>query len=280
MSLAPRALVLTQGSAAYAPFPEHVAVAAATGCAGVSVWASEIERAQASGLSLAQMRRILDEHGLICNDVDALVLWAGSGDPAHAWLRPAPSGPLLEAGHALGAPYANCVISADAGYARERAAAAFARAAEQAESAGMRLYLEFVPAPISAVSDLAEAFAVVEASGAARAGVLIDTWHFFRGGSTLADLRAVPGERLLGLQINDAPALAEADLAAETMHRRLLPGEGDIPLASILRALDAQGSPAPCTIEVFSDALRALGPIEAARRAVDATRRVLARRPA
>jgi hypothetical protein len=34
--------------------------------------------------------------------------------------------------------------------------------------------------------------------------------------------------RVLGIQINDAPAQAEADLIDETLHRRLAPGDGDI----------------------------------------------------
>jgi sugar phosphate isomerase/epimerase len=271
-----RALVLTQGTAAFAPFAEHVAVAAATGCAGVSVWAREISGALESGFSLSALRRVLDDHGLFCNDVDALVIWAGSGDPDRAWLRGAPHELLLEAGVALGARHANCVISGDAGYTSARGAEAFASAAELVRAAGMIPTLEFVPQPISPVSRVAEAWALIRESGCESAGVLVDTWHFMRGGSTLAELRSVPGERLLGLQINDAPARAEPDLADETMHRRLLPGDGDIPLVPILRVLDAARAPAPCTIEVFSDALRALGPREAALRAVEATRRVLA----
>jgi sugar phosphate isomerase/epimerase len=270
-------LVLTQGTAAYAAFPEHVAVAAATGCSGISVWARELSRAREAGLPLSAMRRLLGDHGVACNDVDALVIWAGVGDPARAWLRGAPHEELLEAGAALGAHYANCVIAGDEGYTPARGAEAFAGAAELVIAAGMIPYLEFVPQPISPVSCVADAWDLIRASGCARAGMLVDTWHFMRGGSRLEDLRAVPGERVLGLQINDAPARAEADLVDETMHRRLLPGDGDIPLVPILRALDAAGSAAPCTIEVFSDALRALGPQEAARRAVAGTRRVLDR---
>jgi len=271
-----RPLVLTQGTAAYADFHEHVAVAARHGCAAVSVWANEIRRARESGLSLAAMRRMLDDEGIACNDVDALVIWAGTGDPERAWLRGAPHAELIEAGVALGAPFANCVIAGDEGYTPARGAGAFARSAERVIAAGMTPYLEFVPAPISPVTRVREAWALVRDSALARAGILLDTWHFVRGHSTLEELRQVPGERLLGLQINDAPYRAEPDLVAETMHRRLLPGEGDAPLLPILRALDAAGAPAPCTIEVFSDALCALGPDEATRRAVEATRRVLA----
>lgn len=271
-----RPLILTQGAAAFAPFPEHVAAAASTDCSAISLWGPELVDARADGLSLAALRRVLGDHGIACNDVDALVIWAGSGDPERSWLRGVPHEQLLEAGSELGARYANCVIAGDEGYTPARGADAFARAAERVLAAGLIPYLEFVPQPISPVTRVREAWALVRASGCEPAGILLDTWHFMRGGSTLEELRAVPGERVLGLQISDAPARAETDLVDETMHRRLLPGEGDIPLVPILRALDAARAPAPCAIEVFSDALRALGPLEAARRAVDATRKVLA----
>ena len=62
----------------------------------------------------------------------------------------------------------------------------------------------------------------------------------------------------------------------ETLHRRLLPGDGDIDLVGIFRRLRDGGCKAPFGVEIFSDELAALPFAEAARRAGDATRRVLA----
>jgi len=59
------------------------------------------------------------------------------------------------------------------------------------------------------------------------------------------------------------------------LHRRLLPGDGDFDLVGYLGALRDIGAAAPVGVEVFSDALHALGPVEAATRAAAATRTVL-----
>ena len=60
------------------------------------------------------------------------------------------------------------------------------------------------------------------------------------------------------------------------MQGRLLPGDGDIPLAEILRAIRDTGTRAPLGVEVFSAQLDALPPVEVGRRAGAAARRVLA----
>ena len=44
--------------------------------------------------------------------------------------------------------------------------------------------------------------AVVEAAGVDRAGVLIDSWHFFRGDSTWENLETVPLERIAYVQFD------------------------------------------------------------------------------
>jgi sugar phosphate isomerase/epimerase len=105
---------------------------------------------------------------------------------------------------------------------------------------------------------------------------MIDTWHSFRGATDDAQLRALPGARIGSVQLNDAPATPAANLVAETLDARLLPGEGAIPLVRWLRILEAIGSRAPIGVEVFSQALDALPPVEVGRRCGAAARKVLA----
>jgi len=65
------------------------------------------------------------------------------------------------------------------------------------------------------------------------------------------------------------------NLLHATLHERQLPGDGEFDLDGIVGALRATGTEAPIGVEVFSDALHALTSNEAARRAAEATRRVL-----
>jgi sugar phosphate isomerase/epimerase len=80
---------------------------------------------------------------------------------------------------------------------------------------------------------------------------------------------------VLCVQINDAPAVAEADLSEETQHRRLLPGQGSFDLVGLIKTLDEIGCPAPIGVEIFSDELYKQPPGEVARRSAEATRAVL-----
>src|SRR6185503_5845153 len=68
-------------------------------------------------------------------------------------------------------------------------------------------------------------------------GVLVDAWHQFRSGGDDAALRAVPGDRVLGLQLDDGPVEAEPDLLAASLHDRLLPGAGELDLRGLLGTL-------------------------------------------
>jgi len=121
----------------------------------------------------------------------------------------------------------------------------------------------------------AMARAIVEAADAPNGGLNIDAWHLVRAGVRLEELAAVPGDRILGIQLDDGPAAAEENLLEATLHHRRLPGEGEFDLVGLLRTLAATGTTAPLGVEVFSDALHELGPLEAARRAADTTRTIL-----
>ena len=50
--------------------------------------------------------------------------------------------------------------------------------------------------------------------------LMVDSWHFFRGVPDFEALRAVPGGRIMGIQLNDAPRQPGADLLVESMDAR------------------------------------------------------------
>ena len=134
--------------------------------------------------------------------------------------------------------------------------------------------LEYLP--WCGIPDAATALAVVEKTGCANATLMFDAWHTYRGSTDEAQLRAVPGARWGSIQLDDAPTTASGELIAETLSARLLPGEGDAPVADWLRILRESGTRVPVGVEVFSRELDALPPERAGRRLGDATRAVIA----
>jgi sugar phosphate isomerase/epimerase len=127
-----------------------------------------------------------------------------------------------------------------------RLAASFARFAALCDGRGLTADLEFMP--WTAVPDLAAARAVLDAAGSATAGILIDALHFDRAGVTLAEVAALPAERVHYVQFCDGAK--PFDPSTEALVRvarsaRLFPGLGGIDLVGLARAI-----PGDATISV------------------------------
>lgn len=275
--LGPDDLVVTASTLGNPPFRTLVEAAAEGGFAGLSVFPSEsYQPAVASGLTSPELRRMLADHGLVVNDVDALVCSGDPNDPGAGGMGAAGEAMLFEAAEALGASFVNVVFMARQPMSVEQGAEVFAGVCDRAAEHGLSAYLEFVP--FMTVSDAAAAWAIVDRADRPGSGVMVDSWHVFRGATTEEDLRAIPGERICGIQLNDAPAEPMENPVEETLHHRLVPGEGAIDLVGLVRLLDEVGSPAPRSVEVFSDALLASGtPAEISVRVGDAVRAIRAR---
>ncbi|MEO8694441.1 MAG: TIM barrel protein [Acidimicrobiales bacterium] len=147
----------------------------------------------------------------------------------------------------------------------------FGRCADLVVAEGGRLALEFLP--FLPVSTIESASAVCDAVGAARARVLIDSWHVFRGTDTLAGVAATPADAIGYVQFDDAlPVIGE--LHDEVMTRRIWPGKGEFDLVGFADAVKATGYLGPISVELLNQSWRldGLRPAEFARRAMQTSR--------
>ena len=138
-------------------------------------------------------------------------------------------------------------------WTREQATLAFADLCRQAAEHGLLVQLEFLS--WSKIPDLEAAWQIVRDADQPNGGVTIDSWHYFRSGSDEWSLEAIPGSSVAGVQLSDGRSEAENDLLDATLHERLLPGDGELPLRALVETLRRIGSQAPIGIEVFSDGL-------------------------
>jgi sugar phosphate isomerase/epimerase len=263
---------------------ERLAAASRAGFSGLSVWGRDYAAARRDGWTDADLRAQLDDHGLAVAELDPAWWWT-PGEVDTAALVAIDTMEVFRFGEsemfaiadALGARSINAADVLGGDWGVDDAAEAFAKLCDRAGQHGLLVHLEFLP--WSRIADLATAWEVVRRADRPNGGLALDAWHWFRSGtpSDVATLRAIPGAKIFAVQLDDAPAEPEPNLMSATLHQRLLPGEGAIDLAVMIDALRAIGAGAPFGVEVFSDALHALGPMEAAQRAADATRSVLAR---
>ncbi len=265
------------------PFHSRVAAAQAGGFDHLSLWGRDYRDARAEGLRDRDLRTILDDHGLSVAELDPAWWWLpGAADihiaPEHDTERIFSFGEaeLFAVADALGARALNAVDVFGGPWSLDDAAESFAALCLRAAEHGLLVQLEFLP--WSKIPDLDAAWSVVRRAGAPNGGLAVDAWHYFRSGSAEAGtLRTVPGERIVGVQLCDAPAASEADPLHATLHERLLPGQGELDLAGLIADLRATGTTAPFGVEVFSDALDELAPEEVGRQAGAALRSLLAR---
>jgi sugar phosphate isomerase/epimerase len=268
-------LVLCAGTVPRSGLVERAEAAAEAGFAGLSLFADDYQRARASGLSDADLRAVLRDHGLAVAELDPLLSWlpedageAGLTAEGRAFAAHGEDD-FYRIAEALGARSLNAVLASPPADL-DRVADAFAALCDRAAAHGLLVHLEFLP--WTAIRDAATADRIAGRAGRANGGVMLDAWQHARSG---APHGSVSVERVRAVQLADAPRTAEADLVAETLHRRLLPGQGDVDLVGLVRHLAAGNCRAPIGVEVFSDEIGALPVREAARRTADAARRVL-----
>src|SRR5579862_2037717 len=110
-----------------------------------------------------------------------------------------------------------------------RMGANLAALAEAARSFHLGIALELMP--YTAVNSVAKARRLVEGSGAANLGLLVDALHLARSGGGPADIAAIDPRLIAYLQLCDAPAVLPdgRSLRQESLNSRLYPGEGKLP---------------------------------------------------
>lgn len=142
--------------------------------------------------------------------------------------------PGLEASAVLGARF---VLSGGVHGSLDWQIERYGRLAEAAAGFGLAVGAEFIT--WNALRTLAQARQVQAAVGASNLGILVDTLHLARTGGTAGDLLATPPQAFAYVQLCDAGAAVPAglDVIAEARGHRLLPGEGELPLAGYLAAL-------------------------------------------
>lgn len=133
----------------------------------------------------------------------------------------------------LGAEAATAVsMETDAGRALDQMTILADLAAER----GMTFLFEF--APPHTFNTLERARDAVQQVGRDNVRLLIDSMHLFRTGGTIDDIRALPAETIGYVQLSDAPLRGNGkDYYLEASFERKIPGEGQLPLSELLRAL-------------------------------------------
>lgn len=244
--------------------PVQTARAAAdAGFDAVGLW---VEVAQWTADTTREVRAIVQDAGMRVLDAEVIWIKPGEANPDH--LRLIDIAAELKAENVL-------VVSSDSDLGAT--AAKFAQLCEHAAPTGIRVALEF--GAFTDIPNLATALGILRQVNHPSQALLIDPLHLHRSGGRPADLAQVPAPwfnyaqmcdaTLVGPDIRDRAAVRE-----EAVDFRLIPGDGELPLAELRAALPAG---IPLSLEIRSKSLRAGLPdfTERARAVMIGTRRWL-----
>lgn len=257
----------------FGAFDERVEAAAGAGFAAIGLYLYEYERLlNEERRSNATLAAQLDAHGLCVAEIEALKGWWAVDGAEGAAFEHAES-LAFQIADGLGARYLQVIGPYDCTFAQ--AADRLGGLCDRAARYGLLVGIEWLP--YTNIPSAASAQQLVEAIGRPNLGYCADIWHHVRGANDEAMLRALPGDRIFAVQMNDGPlAPTLADYKDDCLATRVPPGEGEFDCAGFLRILRDLGVTAPISLEIASTELWKLPAAQTARRAVDGIHAVLA----
>jgi 2-keto-myo-inositol isomerase len=137
---------------------------------------------------------------------------------------------------------------------------------------GVALAFEFLGQVDCSVQTLDLAADIVRKTALQNIGLVIDSFHFYAGGSTIEMIERLDPEQVFIFHINDAEDLPRERL--QDSHR-LLPGLGILPLRQMIQAFKRVGYDRVASVEIFRPEYWQRDPFELAREAYKATQHVL-----
>ena len=120
--------------------------------------------------------------------------------------------------------------------------------------------------------NLKDGFKVIEKADHDYLGIVIDTFHWYRGDGDIGSIRSTPRGKLYMVHISDCENLPREAL---TDRNRLYCGLGVIPLVEILRELKSLGYGGYLSVEVFREEYWKKDPLAISREALEALRNIM-----
>jgi sugar phosphate isomerase/epimerase len=234
-------------------FEVRVAAAARAGFTGMGLWHADLVHTL-ERLSLRDMRRILDDHGMRHLELEFLADWFLDGERRAQSDRRRQL--LLEAAATLGAHHVKVGDFFKERTPMPRLIEEYARLCTDAATHGTRAAFELMP--FAMIDTVEAALELVRGANAANGGLIIDLWHIVKLGIPYTAVAAIPARYLHGVELNDGylHPPPQWTLHEETINHRQLCGDGEFDVRGFVACMLGAGYTGPWGIEVLSERLR------------------------
>lgn len=249
-------------------FRDRVEAISRVGFKGMGIWHADLYKTLETR-TLAEMKQILDDNGIVHVEVEFLQDWFLDGEKKKQ--SDLEKAKLLGAAEALGARHVKVGDFFNQPYEMDKLTESFAALCKDAADVGTRILFEVMP--FAMIDNLEDSLMMLEGADADNGGLMIDTWHIVRMGTPFEQLSRIPSRFMLGVELNDGYLKTPEgmDLNVETTQHRKFCGEGEFDMPGLMDAIEASGFDGPYGIEVLSLANRSLPLDEVVQRAYDTT---------
>lgn len=256
-------------------FEERVKVSKAAGFDGIGIRAETYMLAIKQGYTDESMLKILEENDMKVTEVEYITLWADPNktvETPETLLQQFKEQTIYHMARLFGVGHINCGLMED--YPLEVQVQAFKELCARAKE--LVIGLEFMP--YSGVPNITRAWDIVREANCANGMLILDTWHWARAETFAEDLKQVPADKVVSIQICDVleRRYPEPILRDESMHDRLCPGTGWGDTVGFLKAIKEHGvKPRVVGTEVISDNNLSKGYVAAAQMNYDTSLKVI-----
>jgi 2-keto-myo-inositol isomerase len=272
-------IALNGATTMHADLETDIKAASAAGFDLIEIWAAKL-REFLRTKTAADLKNLLEENNLEPYSINSIEHITFRSAEDYAAVK-AETEELSSIAGAIGCPYVVVVpgkLPANAAQEEiiDESVRVLNELADIAERHNVSLAFEFLGQTDCSVQTLDLCNEIVEKVNRASIGNVIDTFHFYAGNSSFEAIDRMKPEKLFIFHINDAENLPKETL---TDAHRLYPGTGILPIREIKAHFDKIGYDRMVSIEIFRPEYWNEDPFEVARRAKEATEKVLGLTP-
>jgi len=241
-------LVLANSAAFSAPLAVVVDAVKTAGFDGLEVYNDDIDALPGGATAAAS---ILSQAELQVPTFNLLRDYEGSGDARRERIEAAEA--LMDVMVTLGSRNLTVCANTNAASSGDQAEQRddLRILADLAQARDMQIGFE--PLPWSRwINDYEQAYACVEAVDHPCFGLVLDTFHLFFMNTSLQVLDRIPIDKIVLVQLSNAETMPLPAIEI-ARHHRLLPSEGEWPVADFVQRIEERGFEGYYSIEVFND---------------------------
>jgi 2-keto-myo-inositol isomerase len=272
-------IALNGATTMHADLATDIAAAGAARFDLIEIWAAKLREFLKSN-SVADLKKLIKENNLEPYSINSIEHITFRSAEDYRQIK-AETEELSRIASEIGCPYVVVVPgklpeNAGAEEIMEESVRVLNELADIAEKYNVGLAFEFLGQTDCSVQTLDFCKEIVEKVDRKNVGLVIDTFHFYAGNSSFEAIETLDPEKLFIFHINDAENLPKEEL---TDAHRLYPGMGILPIQEIKKRFDKIGYDRMVSIELFRPEYWNEDPFEVARKAKDATEKILGLTP-